>query len=1083
MRRQPLAVPWGDSGSDGPLLDKKFPKADADIRRFVFSSRLSQDGPTHMRRLPRLTWSALALIAFSVIVPPRDAQAAAPIDGVITGQVRDLDSGQPVVGVTVVASGPEGDVAVLTDAKGGYQLRALPLGHYTIRFHRDEVLAEREAVVSVDKVVRVNIRLPAVPEQVEVVAAPYAPPAIDVGSSRIGTTFGADFIDSIPSRGADVASLIEKTPGAYNDAIETSPGVTVPGLSLSGGTGADNAYYLEGMNVTALRDGLLGTNLRLAFLEEAEVMSAGYGAEYGRALGGVVNMALKSGTNTWKGSAFSWVEPGWMSGNPQRILSRSTVLTGVTEPDYNTQLGVEVGGPIVKNKLFIWIGYAPEINRSHFVQYVDRFSANPDGSLASNPDGSPVVDNLFTRVIPGESTTHNYAGKLTWRLRPDQVLSLSLVGIRKDAEFMRAANMDLLAGMTHELTNRQDIIARWQSAFYDRRWRIDASLGLHTEGYSRRSPYGDAESFNDVSWMNSPSLAQFDPRLAPYCPDDSTTGFQSCPVQGYQSGGYGIMRDISAFRLAGQIKSTNIFEGLGLHVLKYGLDYEFVQYDDRRWNSGTDGARGSVFVFPTGGPGNESAPSVLSLYRLPDGMSSNDVAAATGDTTALTTTYYQDSIRAKTRALNKALFVQESYQPLPNLTINAGVRWEMQRLTDYAGHTILSIGDAIAPRVGVVYDPTKEGRSKIFAHYGQYYESIPMDLANRAFGGEGVVGTDYDPTCVATAWRGCTPLYSPYSISGDRLTIQPNIKKGAFNHEIVAGGQVQKLRDLVLGVSVTYRWLGRVIEDTGGSLDTGGATLLANPTDPKPTRTYKAIQLTANKVLARHWFLAASYTYSRTIGNYAGLYSADSKQLDPNYTTQYDVAELMQNRYGPLPNDRPHVIHVDGYYQLALGRHQFVPGLGFSGRSGVPITPLGRAPIMGENETFILPRGSAGRTPFVTQLDAHLSYRTKLSNQFSVEAFVDIFNLLNQRTVLTEDAEYTVDRVMPAASGTPLSGIPVVDGNGKAICATPDANGDCARDVNGNALSTVAASRNPNYLRPTSYQLPISGRLGLRVWF
>jgi hypothetical protein len=1022
-----------------------------------------------MKRFHPFAWPVLALITASISVGIPAARAAAPTEGAILGQVRDLDTGQPVPGVTVVASGPEGDVAALTDAKGLYQFRALPIGSYTIRFHRDEVLAEREAMVSVDKTVRVNMRLPAVPAEVEAVAAPNVAPAIDVGSSRIGTTYGADFIDSVPNRGADVASLIEKTPGAYNDAIEISPGVSVPGLSLSGGTGADNAYYLEGMNVTALRDGLLGTNLRVAFLEEAEVVSAGYGAEYGSALGGVVNMALKSGTNEWKGSAFSWVEPGWLAGNQQRILSRSTVLTGVTEPDYNTQIGAEVGGPIIKNKLFIWVGYAPEVNRSHMVQYVDRFSENPDGSLASNPDGSPVVTNLFTRVIPGESTTHNYAGKLTWKIRPEHVLSLSLVGIRKDEEFMRAANMDLLAGMTHELTNRQDIIAHWQSAFFDRKWRIDASLGLHSESYSRHSPYGDAESFNDVNWMNSPSLAQFDPRMAPYCPDDPATGFQSCPVQGYQSGGYGVMREISAYRLAGQIKSTNIFEGFGLHELKYGVDYEFVQYDDKRWNSGADGSRGSIYVFPTGGPNNESAPSVLSAYRLPYGTSLADA----GDPSALTAApYYQDSIRAKTQAYNNGLFIQESYLPVPSLTINAGLRWEMQRMVDYAGHTAFSIGDAIAPRVGVVYDPTREGRAKVFAHYGQYYESIPMDLVNRAFGGEGTVGTDYapSPACDPATLRGCTSAGS-YPINSDRLIIQPNLK-GAYNNEVVLGGQYQQLRDLVLGVSLVYRWLGRVVEDTGGSIAAGtGSTTLGNPTDPKPERTYKAIQLTANKLLAKHWFFAGSYTYSRTMGNYTGLYSADARQLDPNLSTQYDVAELMQNRNGPLPNDRPHVIHLDGYYQLALGRHLLVPGLSFSGRSGVPITPLGRAPIMGEDETFILPRGSAGRTPFVTQLDAHLSYRIKLSNQFSAEAFIDIFNILNQKTVLTEDAEYTVDRVLPAAGGTSLSQIPVVDGAGQPVCASGDTTAGCL------------ASRNPNYLRPTSYQLPISGRLGMRVWF
>ncbi|HEY5283019.1 MAG TPA: TonB-dependent receptor, partial [Polyangia bacterium] len=555
-----------------------------------------------MKSLHEFLGSGLVLITIAIALQARPAQAAAPTEGTILGQVRDLDSAQPVAGVTVVASGPEGDLAALTDAKGNYEFRALPIGRYTVRFHRNEVLAEREATVSVDKTVRVNMRLPAVPAEVETTAAAYSAPLIDVGSSRIGTTFGSDFIDGIPNQGADVASLMQKTPGAYDDTPTGTPGFQGnSGLSLSGGTGADNAYYLEGLNVTALRDGLLATNLHVAFLEEAEVVSAGYGAEYGRALGGVVNMALKSGTNEWKGSAFSWVQPGWMAGSQQRILSRSTVLTGTTEPDYTTQMGVEVGGPIIKDKLFIWMGYVPEISRSNFVQYADRFVANPDGSS--------TVDPLYTRIIPGESTTHNYAGKLTWRIRPEHTLSLSLVGIRKDQEYMRGANMDLLAGMTHDQSNRQDIIAHWQSAFFQRKWRIDATMGVHTESYSQRSPYGDAESQNNVTWNNSPSLGQFNPAVASLCTDTD------CPVQGYQSGGYGQLGDISAVRLAGQIKSTNIFTALGLHELKYGIDYEVNQYDEKVRYSGADGARGLVTVMPPSQP----ALAVQTIYRLPDG--------------------------------------------------------------------------------------------------------------------------------------------------------------------------------------------------------------------------------------------------------------------------------------------------------------------------------------------------------------------------------------------------------------------------------------------------------------------------------
>jgi hypothetical protein len=367
-----------------------------------------------------------------------------------------------------------------------------------------------------------------------------------------------------------------------------------------------------------------------------------------------------------------------------------------------------------------------------------------------------VVQPLLTRLIAQESTTHNYAGKLTWRLAPDHVLSVSLVGTRRDEEFMRSANMDVMTGMSHDVTDRQDLIAHWQSALFDRRWRIDASLGMHRENYSRHSPYGDIESQNDVVWYNSPSLGQFNPALGPYCQRNEATGFDPCPVQGYQSGGYGIMREVSAIREAGQIKFTNVFSAWGAHELKYGVDFEYNRYDDKRWNSGMDGARGQVNVFSTGN-GPETAPSVVTLFQPPYGTTLSPDADYGP--------YYQDSIRAKTKALNSGLFLQESYMPISNLTVNLGLRWEMQRLYDYNGGKAFSIADSIAPRLGAVYDPTKEGRSKIFVHYGRYYESIPMDLANRAFGGEGVLGTDYNPDCAAQNWRNC-PAAATYPISG-----------------------------------------------------------------------------------------------------------------------------------------------------------------------------------------------------------------------------------------------------------------------------------------------------------------------------
>ena len=948
---------------------------------------------------------------------------ASPTSGAIFGRVVDQDTQQPLDGVTVVASGPQGDQAVLTDGKGQYELRGLPIGDYLVRFFRGAVAIERSATVLMDQTVRVNARLPSAPEAVQTIAVTQRAAAIDVGSTRVGSTLTRDFAANVPNK-LSLSDLLEKAPGAFSDPV---------GLALSGGTGLENVYYLDGLNVTALTDGALGINPLLPFLEEVEVVSAGYGAEYGRSMGGVVSMATKSGSNEWHGSAFSYLAPGAFSGSQQRIVNRSTSLSGVTSPDYTTNIGVEVGGPIMKNKLFIWVGYSPEIIRNHLVQYADKFvehvdpiTGQFDGTQANNPDGTPMTVPLYQHSYAGETTNHHYAGKLTWKLAPEQTLSLGLYGIYSQKQYMRGANMDYLAGMANEKTLTNDITARWTGAFFQRRWRLDATLGMHIEQYDRRSPFHDAEQMNDVNWANSPSLVQFNSNLAGQCVDSANPSFQPCPAQNYQSGGFGIMREIEAFRLAAQLKSTNIFHAGGLHELKSGFDGEYVQYGDKMWNSGPDGGRASVFVYP-GDPND--------IYFFKSLFQGGN---------------YQDAIQATTQQFNTALFLQESYSPIPNLTFNLGVRWETQTLQDHSGKTALSIYDNVAPRVGLIFDPTKEGRSKVFVHYGRYYESIPMDLNDRGFGGLGAMVSMGSGPSFADA--------APYRITnGDMLTVEKGLK-GSYNDEIVVGGQYEVLRDLVVGVTFIDRWLGRAIEDMPDPCDpadNNGPTFLGNP--PGATRTYQAVQFTANKRFARRWFFAGSYTLSRLYGNYVGLYSADNDQRDPNQSTQYDAPGIMVNRSGPLPNDRPHLIRLDGYYTLPFASSSLTVGLGFVGRSGQPLSALGSFQSPEDNDAFLVPRGSMGRTPFVTRFDLHFGYRHSLPRKLAAEAFLDIFNLFNQRTVLTQDQTYTADFFPPTAGGN------------KADLNSLDRIG--------------AVHANPNFLMPTSYQAPISGRLGLRVFF
>jgi hypothetical protein len=461
-----------------------------------------------------------------------------------------------------------------------------------------------------------------------------------------------------------------------------------------------------------------------------------------------------------------------------------------------------------------------------------------------------------------------------------------------------------------------------------------------------------------------------------------------------------------------------------------------------------------------------------------------------------------------TKTFNYGAYLRDSYNVgfIPGLTVNAGVRYEAQQVKASDDTIQIGIYDNWAPRVGAIYDFTRKGRSKIFASYGWFYESIPLDINDRQFSGEGLLAS------VPTGQAACKPDMTGHvditmcgptrmatngQVNGGTFGLVSPSLKGQYSEEVIAGLQYDVGLDLVLGASYIHRDLGRVIEDA--SPDGGNNYLIMNPgeapdsgtvkdlqrqiaaeTDmmkkallsqklglylqqnngfPKPVRNYDALVITATKRLSHNFLVIASYTYSRTLGNYPGTFQASNGQLDPNISTQYDLRELLFNRSGPLPNDRPHNLKISGSYFIPFGGNTVVLGLAFNGVSGVPIEVLGGHPTYGRRETFILPRGSGGRTPFVTSLDFHVSYRRQLSRLFGFEAYGDVFNLFNQQETTGVDMEYTGSSVNPIQ------------------------NGKVADLVNLKTNTGIQPLLNPNYGNTTSRQAPLSLRLGVRLSF
>jgi hypothetical protein len=1055
-----------------------------------------------MRSLLRIAGGALLL---TLALVPRTAHAA--ISGNIEGTVTDQATGKRLAGVTVTVTSPalQGEQTEFTDAGGHYIITELPPGEYLVRFYFSNINVERPGVfIQADKTLSVNVAIPTQKAEVKTYRITEKAPTVDVGNTQVQTQVTSELVRNTPVRGRSYDAVLTLAPGASTDAT---------GFQFGGATGLENNFMIDGVNTTSPATGGLGTTLTLEFIGETEIITGGYNAEYGRATGGVVNVITKSGSNNFHGDLWFYVTPFQLN-SPYTGRAFEAVQTK-THTKFAMDFGFDLGGPIVKDKVWFYVGFAPTFNTSESTRSIfsrQATAANiPMGARSYSGDFDPSVGcpgyidkafcntpglvspaflnhriDGFDHAINTDTRVYNWIAKFNFQLNPNNSLVLQYIGSPGTVSgFGNPFGTFNGADSTRngsEFNNTHDALLHFVSKLADRRLQLDVLVGYHFSDDSFSPGAGGNDS--RVTDTSSKPLAVFED-VAP-CAIQMVNGvtFNPCPVQNYAYGGWGFVGHTVEQRITAAASATYFARLGGTHALKVGFDFEDNIYKDTRFYTGGD-------------PGGVYSVIGTTIERNQFG---SKIPNSMGDVAML----QSGGFSATTSTLNYGVFARDSYNVgfVPGLTINAGVRWEGQQVKDVNGNNVITIYDNWAPRVGAIYDFTRKGRSKIYASYGWFYESIPLDINDRQFSGEGIVIQDSTTACTPDMNGRIDPKACNYptptngQVNGGTFGKVSPVLKGQYSEEIVAGIQYDVGLDIVLGASYIHRNLGRIIEDL--SPDGGNNYIIANPgdatdsakvkdlqkeiaatSDPmkkadlqqtlalyqgvesfsKPKRNYDALVITATKRLSHNFLLLASYTYSRTIGNYPGLFSPSNGQTDPNISSQYDLRELLLNRDGPLPSDKPHNLKIQGSYFIPFGANTVVIGLAFNGQSGTPIEVLGRHPLYGRREVFILPRGSGGRTPFVTAFDLHVSYRRQLSRLFGFEAYADVFNLFNQGEITSVDQEYTASRVGPIQ------------------------NGSVSDLVN---LKTTAGTQpllNPNFGRATAYQAPLSMRLGLRLSF
>jgi hypothetical protein len=211
------------------------------------------------------------------LVHPTTVRAQGATTGAIQGVVVDKKTSEPMAGVTVVviSTAMAQSQTAITDEKGTYKVNDLPPGEYKVTFYFADLAVEQNNVrVGINKVTPVYQKIDQQAAGGETIHVQAKAPTIDPTSTTQGITIDKEYLNNVPVPGRTFEAALGAAAGSQGDAM---------GVAFSGSTSLENQYFVDGVNTTGLTFGTIGSPVVNDFIEEIEVITGGYQAEYGRA--------------------------------------------------------------------------------------------------------------------------------------------------------------------------------------------------------------------------------------------------------------------------------------------------------------------------------------------------------------------------------------------------------------------------------------------------------------------------------------------------------------------------------------------------------------------------------------------------------------------------------------------------------------------------------------------------------------------------------------------------------------------------------------------------------------------------------
>lgn len=1043
--------------------------------------------------------------------------------GAIEGIVKDPQGGVvPGVTITITSKATTGGAApsasvgfrrtLTTDQNGFFRALEVPPGVYTISTEPTAGFAAAtvdnvEVILGKTTPVTITLQTGGVQAAVTVTSEVGA---IDPTDNKIQTNITAQVAELLP-KGTNFTSLLQVAP-----AVRPEP--LAGGFQVDGASGSENTFIIDGQEVTNFRTGVLNANFNLPFqlVQEVQVKSSGFEAEFGGATGGVINVVTRGGTNELHGEFGAQFQPAKLQAGPRQFLREfrtGRVSTGnfVAIPEYirpRRDGGTDefffgtIGGPIVKNRLWFLTSYSPQYyNTVRDLSYITSDPRTRTVTQTAVYRAQRINYYALTRLDAAITDKIRATGSFTW----SPIAQKGVLPAFTDA--LGAPPQATIGGQTlvgpdflrqqggrqnaNDVSGKVDWTPTSKLVISARAGRSFLNEKLNSYGIPRQTRY-------ICNAASSASLAQQFGGCTP--------GFQNF------ASNFQIDYDVSIRKTFDGDVSYYVSSFAGRHQFKFGYQYNGIS---------NDVSQGYI---------NEG---VVVLYY---GLTIDNLAGLAPTPGAIGSGFLQRfGTKGKASSNNQGVYIQDSWQPFRRLTLNLGFRTERETVPSFSpgnpGITF-GFGDKPAPRIGFALDLTGDGKTKVFGFYGWFYDRFKYELPRGSFGGDffrrdyfeifpnttpytfftvsRILGSNQDVPggrCPIPNSTGLTRCQFDFRIPSNQVggsifeggAVDPNLKAQrqseftvGFEREL--GSPKSFLGTFVFSSRYTHKQIDRAIEDIGIPTPEGSeAYIIGNPgfglaeevarqfgyPTVKAIRKYDALELRLDKRLSRNYYFNANYTYSRLYGNYPGLANSfENGRTSPNVNRLFDLpfaAFTMDGKpaLGRLPTDRPHVFKFYGAYTYDWSGSNSTEFSGFTtAQSGTPLTTI--FTLYNLSPTFLYGLGDLGRTKAFTQTDFAIRHRYRFGSdqRYTLVFDLDILNLFNESNELGRQTALSPSNITGGVLGT-----------GDEVTTIRRIFNGGIRDLVVNYINASPDRKFSTYNLTNAYQGPRSVRFGFRLLF